>query len=96
MQSHKETTLREGIVCSLWGAMVNLVQYLGLHAPVSYIINKLELVYGTIASFDILMQNFYKLQQGRMERVPVYMTQSEGELNVVQQEYPNMLHMGKV
>ena len=40
-------------------------------------INKLELVYGTMASFDILMQNFYKLQ-GKMEKVMLYVTQLEG------------------
>ena len=58
---------------------------LGLNALVSKIRNKLKLVYGTIASFDVLMQNFYKLQQGRMEKVPVYVTQLEGLLNAVQQ-----------
>ena len=60
-------------------------------ASVSEILNKLELVYGTIASSDILMQKFYKLYQGKMEKVPVYVTQFEGVLNAVQQEYPNML-----
>ena len=47
-------------------------------------------MYGTTASFDILIQNFYKLQQWRTEMVPVYMTLLEGELNAVQQEHPNM------
>ena len=60
MQSHTEATLWEGIVQSLHGAPADLVQYLGLQALVSEIINKLELVYGTVASFDILMQNIYK------------------------------------
>ena len=81
---------------SLCGAMADLVQYLGLQAPVSEVINKLELVYGTVASFYILMQNLYKLQQGKTEKVPVYFTHLEGEQNVVQQEYPTMLSMGKV
>ena len=35
----------------------------------SEIINKLELVYGTVASFNILMQNFHKLHQGKTEKV---------------------------
>ena len=39
----------------------------------SVIINKLELVYSTVESFDILMQNFYKLQQGKTEKVPLYL-----------------------
>ena len=49
-----------------------------------------------MASYNILMQNFYKLQQGKMEKVPVYATLLEGVLNAVQQEYPMMLSMGKV
>ena len=66
MQSHTEVTLWEGMV---WcRAMANLVWNLWPQALVSEIINKLELVYGTVASFDILIQNFYKLQQGRTEK----------------------------
>ena len=45
-------------------ATADLVQYLDPQALVAEIINKLELVYGTVASFDILMQNLYKLHQG--------------------------------
>ena len=96
MQSHMEATLREGIVCSLQGAMADLVCYLGMHAPVSEYINKLELKDGTAVSFDVLIQMFYKLQQGMMEKVPIDVTQLEGVLNVVQQEYPHMLSVGKV
>ena len=40
--------------------------------------------YGTVASFNILMQNFYKLQQVRMERVSAFITHLEGVLNAVQ------------
>ena len=95
MQSHTEATLREGMICLLWEAMADLVLYLGPHAPVSEI-NKLEVVYGTIASFDVLMQNLYRLQQGKMEKVLVYVKWLEGALNAAQQEYPNLLSMGEV
>ena len=44
-----------------------------------------------MAFFDILMQNFYKLQQSKSERVTLYVTQLEGALNAVQQEYLMML-----
>ena len=90
-----EVTLREGIVQSLHGTTADLTQYLGLHAPVSEIINKLELIYGTVASFNILMQHFYKLQQGKTEKLLICVTHLEGVLNVVQQEHPMMLSMGK-
>ena len=36
-----------------------------------------------MASFDILMQNFYKLQQGKTEKVMLYVTQLEGALNMM-------------
>ena len=49
-----------------------------------------------MVSFDILMQKFYKLQQGKTEKVTIYVTQLEGSLNAVQQEYPTMLSASKV
>ena len=49
-----------------------------------------------MVSFDILMQNFYKLQQGKMDKVMLYVTQLEGGLNVIQQEYMMMLSASEV
>ena len=95
MQCHREVTLWAGMVQPLCRATANLVQYLGLQALVAEIINKSELVYGTVASFDFLMQNFYKLQ-GKTEKVTLYVTQLEGTLNVVQQEYLIMLSASEV
>ena len=89
-------TFREGIVWSLCRAVADLVWYLGPQAPVAEIIKELELEYGTMASFSILMQNCYKLQQGKTEKVLIYVTHLEGALNMVQQEYPMMLSMSKV
>ena len=60
------------------------------------IINKLELVYGTVASFDIWMKKNYKLQQNQLEKVTLYVTQLEGALNAVQHEYPLMLSASEV
>ena len=39
--------------------MADPIWYLGLQTLVAEMINKLELAYGTVASFDILMENFY-------------------------------------
>ena len=96
MQSQIEATLMEGMVQSLHWAVADLVWYLGPQALVSEIINKLELVYGTMASFDILMQNVYKLQQDRTEKVTMYVTWLEGAVNVVQQEYLIILSANEV
>ena len=42
------------------------------------------------------MYCFYKLEEGKSEKVAVYVTQLRGTLNVVQQEYPSMLSMIEV
>ena len=76
--------------------MAALLHYLGLQALVIEIIKKLELVYGTMASFDILMKRFDKLQQGKTEKVTLYISQLEGALNAVQQEYMTMLSGSEV
>ena len=68
MQSHTEVTLWEEMAWLLCRATANLVSYLGLQVLVSEIISKLELVYGTIGSSDILMQTFYKLQQVKQKK----------------------------
>ena len=78
MQNHTEGTLWEGIVWSLDRAVANFVLYLGLQALVSEIINKVELIYGAMASFDTLMQNFYKLLQGKTEKSDIVCDPSGG------------------
>ena len=78
------------------GATVDLVWYLGPHAPVFQMIEKLELMYGAVTSFDILRPNSYKLQQIKKERVPVFVIQSERALNMVEWEHPHMLSTGEV
>ena len=70
---------------------VILVQYLGPYAQVSQMVDKFELVYNTMASFNILMQYFYRLQQVKTERVPAYVTHMEGALSTIQKDYPYML-----
>ena len=37
--------------------------------------------FGTVASYDNLMQNFYKVSQGNSEKVPSFTTSLEGTLN---------------
>ena len=63
---------------------MDLVWYLGLHAQVSQNMEKPELEYGTITSFNVLMQNLYKLSHTRTERVPASVTWLEGALNAIQ------------
>ena len=48
-----------------------------------HIIQMLTIIFGAVASFDVLIQNFYKVTQGNHEKVPSFTTRLEGTLNQV-------------
>ena len=84
---YPELVVRESIMQSLKGAMADMAHYMGRTAGVSEILEKLSIIFGTVASFDILMQNFYKISQGH-EKVPSFVTQLEGTLNQIRIKCP--------
>ena len=55
---------------SLKGAVADMAQYMGLTANVSNILEKLLVIFGTIASFHMLMPNFYKIHKGVATKCP--------------------------
>ena len=59
--------LREAIVKSLIGSAADVIRHLGPIVEVSKIMAKLETVYGSIASFDTLMQKFYCITQEKFK-----------------------------
>ena len=60
----------ESIVRSLKGAVADMAWYMGPTASVTNILQKLAVIFGTMASFHDLMQNFYKVTQGNHKKVP--------------------------
>ena len=68
---------------SLKRAVADMAQYMGPTASVSNILEKHLVIFGTVASFDVLMQNFYKIMQGNNEKVPSFTTRLEGTLNQI-------------
>ena len=79
---YPESVVRESIMWSLKGAAADMARYMGPTASVSEILEKLSVIFGTVASFDVLMQNFYKISQGN-EKVPSFVTKLEGTLNQI-------------
>ena len=55
---YPESVVRESIMQSLKGAAADMAHYMGPTAGVSDILEKLSIIFGTVASFDVLMQNF--------------------------------------
>ena len=64
--------------------------YMGPTASVSKNLEKLSVIFGTVASFDVLMQNFYKISQGN-EKVPSFVTKLEGTLNQIWIQCPGRI-----
>ena len=73
-----------------------MAQYMGSTASVAEILQKLTVIFGTVASFDVLMQNFYKVTQGNHEKVPSFATRLEGTLNQIRLKCPGRIVNHKV
>ena len=80
---YPESMVWESIVQSLKGAAADMARYMGPTASVTEILQKLTVIFGTVASFNVLMQNLYKVTQGNHEKVPFFATRLEGTLNQI-------------
>ena len=66
---YPDAVVQESIIQSLKGAVADMTRYMGLAIIIAHILQNF-LFFGTVASFDVLMQNFYKVTQGNTEKVP--------------------------
>ena len=73
-----ESVVRESIMRSLKGAVADMAHYMDPTASVSKILEKLLVIFGTVMSFNMLMQNFYTIIQGGNTKVPSFATRLEG------------------
>ena len=64
---------------------------MGPTASVTEIVKKLMVIFGTVASFNVLVQNVYKVTQGNHEKVPSFATRLEGTLNQFQLKCPGRI-----
>ena len=81
-------TAMEGVRRSLRGQAADMVRYLGPTATVGDVVDKLDVIYGRIATLDVLMQDFYSLVQGKGEKVSNFVSRLEGAMNHIRQLHP--------
>ena len=93
---YPESVVWESIVRSLKGAAADMAHYMGPTASVSKILQKLTVIFGTVASFDVIMPNFYKVTQGNHKKVPSFATRLEGTLNQIRLKCPGRIADCKV
>ena len=68
---YSEAVVWESIIRSLKRAAEDMAQYMVPTASVAHILQKLLVSFGTVASSDMLMQNFYKSPRVIMRRSPL-------------------------
>ena len=88
---YPKSVVWEGIVRSLKGAVADMARYMGPTTSVSNILQKLTVIFGMVISFDVLMQNFYKVMQGNLEKVPSFAMRLEETLNQIQLKCPRWI-----
>ena len=90
-KTYSDSALREGIQCSLRGAAADTVRNMGPDVPLDTILKKFTIVYGNVKAFDLLMQDFYRADQGEEESIPSFVTRVEGLLSQIRDKYPEKL-----
>ena len=70
---------------------MDMAKQMGPTTSVAHILQKLTVIFGTVASFDVLMQNFYKVTKSSHEKVPSFATRLEGTLNQIRLKYPRRI-----
>ena len=90
-KSYSDLALREGIQWSLRGAAADVVHNMGPDVPLDLIIIKFTIIYGNVKSFDLMMRDFYRADQGEDESVPSYATRIEGLLSQIGDKFPDQL-----
>ena len=88
---YPEAAVQESITCLPKGAVVDMARYIGPTTSTGHILQKLSIIFGTLTSFDVLMQNFYQVTQGYNEVVPSFVTWLEGTLNWIQLQCPRRI-----
>ena len=87
-KTYSDSDLREGIQHSLRGAAADTVRNMGPDVPLDTILKKFTIVYGNVKSFDLLMRDFYRADQGEEESIPSFATRMEGLLSQIRDKFP--------
>ena len=91
-KSHSDSALREGIQCSLRVAAADAVCNMGPNVPLDMILKTFTIIYGNVKSFNLLMRDFYRADQGEDETIPSFATtRIEGLLSQIRDRFPNQL-----
>ena len=85
--TYLKSTIEGAIVRSLKGPTADLMCYYTSDVCVAKMISQLETIYCTIARYDVLIQNCYKINMDPKEHVQAFATRMEGALNQIMTKF---------
>ena len=69
-----------------------MARYMGPMTSMAHILKKkMIIIFSTVVSFDVPMQNFHKVTQNNHEKVPSFATRLEGTLNQIPLQCPGRI-----
>ena len=71
--------------------MADAICCLPPRATLDDISKKFKWLYGSVESFDTLMQEFYQVVQGKSERVQTFVLHLEWALKAIKQQHPHTM-----
>ena len=90
-KSYSDPALREGIQHSLRGSAAEVVHNMGPKVPLDLMLKKFTIIYGNVKSFNLLMRDFYRAEQGEDEIIPSYATRIDRLLSHIRDKFPDQL-----
>ena len=87
-KNFNEQLVRAAIKMSCVGDVADAICCLPLRATLDDIIKKFKWLYRSVESFDTLMQDFYRIGQGKNERVQTFVLHLERVLKAIKQQHP--------
>ena len=88
---HPEVVVCKSIIWLLKEAVADMARYMRSTASVDHILHILSVIFGTMASFNMLIQNFCKVIQENNEKVPSFATRLKGTLHQIQLQCPGRM-----
>ena len=87
-RNFNEQLVRSAITKSCVGDVADAICCLLPGATMDDIHEKFKWLYGSVESFDTLMQEFYRIVQGKSEKVQTFVLHLERALQVIKQQHP--------
>ena len=93
--TYSESALRERISKITEGATADTVCNMGSGASLDTITKKFSIIYGNVKSYDLLMRDFYRADQGEEKSVTSFATWIEGLLSQIRDKFPDQIPLHK-